>query len=224
MGDRSHLRSDGAGVNRTAPDRPVVLKREPLDGGKPGSLLLWLSMNVTTARRQRIVLILCSVAALAGGCSTVDENAANRGYGYGVKKVQSDGYEGLSKLPERYEGRFAEMDRGNFVRGYNEGYEIGTQAAESGLPFSQPLVARAGLQVVALFAGSVLEATCKTVHPTVEETRFLDQQRQIVVRSRGTSGPATVQLFDCATGIERGRVTSDQIRDGQPAWAATMGG
>jgi hypothetical protein len=57
----------------------------------------------------------------------------------------------------------------------------------------------------------------------VEETRFINEQQQIVVKTRGNHGPATVQLFNARTGKEEGRVMAFEIKKGKPAWAAGMG-
>jgi hypothetical protein len=57
----------------------------------------------------------------------------------------------------------------------------------------------------------------------VEQTRWASEQEQIVVKSRGNHGPATVQLFSSRTGADLGRVQAYEIRDGQPGWVAGMG-
>jgi hypothetical protein len=57
----------------------------------------------------------------------------------------------------------------------------------------------------------------------VEETRFISEQDQIVVKSRGNHGPATVQLFNTRTGAQQGSVMAYEVRGGFPAWAAGMG-
>lgn len=59
--------------------------------------------------------------------------------------------------------------------------------------------------------------------PNIEETKFINQQQQIVVKSRGSHGPATVQLFNSRTGRQEGKVMAYEITSDQPAWAAGMG-
>lgn len=71
--------------------------------------------------------------------------------------------------------------------------------------------------------GSRQVSTCTTASPNVEETRFITEQQQIVVKSRGNHGPATVQLFDTRTGREQGRVMAYEVKNGQPSWATGMG-
>jgi hypothetical protein len=78
------------------------------------------------------------------------------------------------------------------------------------------------LGTVTIMDGTRRVATCRTAAPYVQEARFINHQKQIVVRSRGRHGPATVQLFDSRTGAEKDALLADEIRNGQPAWAAGM--
>lgn len=78
------------------------------------------------------------------------------------------------------------------------------------------------LGTVTIMDGTRRVATCRTAAPHVEEARFINHQKQLVVKSRGRHGPATVQLFDSRTGAEKDAVLAYEIRDGQPAWAAGM--
>lgn len=65
-------------------------------------------------------------------------------------------------------------------------------------------------------------AICHAAGLQVQEARFFNGQKQIVVKSRGRHGPAVTQLFDTRTGAERDAVMAHEIRDGQPAWAAGL--
>ena len=76
---------------------------------------------------------------------------------------------------------------------------------------------------VTVLQGTTKLRSYKTASPNIEETRFVDNERQLVVKSRGNHGPATVQLFDLASGAEKGRVMAYEIKDGNPDWAAGMG-
>lgn len=76
------------------------------------------------------------------------------------------------------------------------------------------------LGMVTILDGTRRVATCRTAAPHVEETRFINGQKQIVVKSRARHGPAVVQLFDTRTGAERDAVMANEIGNGQPAWAA----
>ena len=89
--------------------------------------------------------------------------------------------------------------------------------------FGQPLRAVNGMWNVSIMEGDRPVSVCRTASPFVEETRFINEQEQIVVKSRARHGPATVQLFDTRNGAEQGRIMAYEIREGQPAWAAGLG-
>lgn len=89
--------------------------------------------------------------------------------------------------------------------------------------YGQPLTANRGPGTVTIMEGARLVATCTAASPNVEETRFINEQQQIVVKSRGNHGPATVQLFNTTTGRQEAKVMAYDIKNGQPAWAAGMG-
>lgn len=98
------------------------------------------------------------------------------------------------------------------------------QATGNGTPsYGQPLTATRSSGQVTIMEGSRKVATCSTSSPNVEETRFINEQDQIVVKSRGNHGPATVQLFNTHTGAQEASVMAYDIRNGRPAWAAGMG-
>jgi hypothetical protein len=89
--------------------------------------------------------------------------------------------------------------------------------------FSQPLSASTGTGSVTVREGGRVLSSISTASPNVEETRWHREQEQIVVKSRGNHGPATVQLFDSRSGRELGRVMAYDIAGGKPKWAAGMG-
>jgi hypothetical protein len=62
----------------------------------------------------------------------------------------------------------------------------------------------------------------RTASPNVERQHFINNKKQIVVKSRGNHGPATVELFDAKTGVLKDKVLAYAIRHGQPAWARGM--
>lgn len=95
------------------------------------------------------------------------------------------------------------------------------QSAQAG--FGQPLTASKVPGAVIIREGARTVTSFATASPNVEETRFINEQEQIVVKSRGNHGPATVQLFNARTGKEEGRVMAFEIKKGKPAWAAGMG-
>ncbi|MBK1826542.1 hypothetical protein [Haloferula rosea] len=95
------------------------------------------------------------------------------------------------------------------------------QPSASQAGFTQPLTATKGSGSVTIREGSRMLGTCRTASPNVEETRWWSEQEQLVVKSRGNHGPATVQLFDSRTGRELGRVMAYEAANG-PAWARSM--
>ncbi|MCB1204964.1 MAG: hypothetical protein KDN18_11950 [Verrucomicrobiae bacterium] len=175
----------------------------------------------------RFLTILVLATGLAS-CVSVDENTAptpalpTSGYDLGVMKGKQDGSSGLSRTPDRHAGSFAEADRSEFLRGYEEGYNAGIRG-EKPASYGQPLTSVNGPGTVTIQEGARTVSVCKTASPNVEQTKFITEQQQIVVKSRGAHGPATVQLFDTATGTEKGRVMAYDIKNNQPAWAAGMG-
>ncbi len=62
----------------------------------------------------------------------------------------------------------------------------------------------------------------RTASPNIEKHHFIYNKSQIVVKSRGNHGPATVELFDTRTGTLKGKVLAYAIKHGQPAWARGM--
>jgi hypothetical protein len=88
--------------------------------------------------------------------------------------------------------------------------------------YGQPLTVETSAGSVIIREGSRTVSSFRTALPNVEQTRWASEQEQIVVKSRGNHGPATVQLFNSRTGAELGRVQAYEIRGGQPGWAAGM--
>jgi len=88
--------------------------------------------------------------------------------------------------------------------------------------FSQPLTAVAAPGSVTIREGSRTLSSFRTASPNVEETAWYQEQEQIVVKSRGNHGPATVELFDTRSGRKLGTVMAYEIAKGGPAWATAM--
>lgn len=72
---------------------------------------------------------------------------------------------------------------------------------------------------VVLAQGGKTVATCHTAMMNVERFKFINSSRQIVVKSRGNHGPATVEMFDTATGQLRDKVLAFAIRKSGVSWA-----
>ena len=88
--------------------------------------------------------------------------------------------------------------------------------------YGQPLTAVNGQGTVTIMEGTRAVSTLRTASPNIEETRFISEQNQIVVKSRGNHGPATVQLFDSRSGRQEGTVMAYELANGGPNWAAGM--
>ncbi|MCP5558546.1 MAG: hypothetical protein H7A55_12415 [Verrucomicrobiaceae bacterium] len=97
-----------------------------------------------------------------------------------------------------------------------------TQLPNSPPKYGQPLRAINGLGTVVILEGSREIAVCNTASPNIEQTRFISEQNQIVVKSRGNHGPATVELFNTRTGRLEGTVKAYELANGGPRWAAGM--
>lgn len=88
--------------------------------------------------------------------------------------------------------------------------------------YGQPLTAVRGQGRVTIMEGSRTVTTISTASPNIEQTRWYQEQEQIVVKSRGNHGPATVQLFNSRTGRQLGTVKAYELAQGGPAWATGM--
>lgn len=98
----------------------------------------------------------------------------------------------------------------------------GGTASQLPAGFSQPLTSVNGQGTVVIMEGSKRLSVCNTASPNIEQTRWHQEQEQIVVKSRGNHGPATVQLFDSRSGRQLGTVMAYELANGGPAWAAGM--
>jgi hypothetical protein len=87
---------------------------------------------------------------------------------------------------------------------------------------TQPLSVSTDGGTVTIREGSRTLSSFNAALPNVEETRWYSEQEKIVVKSRGSHGPATVQLFDARSGREEDRVLSYEISNGYPAWGTGM--
>lgn len=88
--------------------------------------------------------------------------------------------------------------------------------------YGQPVTATTGLGSVTIREGGRTVSSFRTASPNVEETRWYQEQEQIVVKSRGNHGPATVELFESRTGRKLGSVMAYELSQGGPAWAKGM--
>lgn len=146
-------------------------------------------------------------------------------YELGTEKGRADGRAGLSKTPDRYSVSYPAAEVDAFKQGYEVGYNEGIRPGDaSGQPvYGQPLAAKIGKGEVKIYEGERKVAVCQTGRPFVEKTKFINEQQQIVIKSRGNHGAATIELYDTATGKRKAQVMAYDATDGDPAWAAGMG-
>lgn len=105
--------------------------------------------------------------------------------------------------------------------GGSTGAGAATPLPGSAPAYGQPLTAETGIGSVTIREGGRVLTSFRTASPNVEETRWVAEQEQIVVKSRGNHGPATVELFNSRTGAKLGSVMAYQAANG-PAWASGM--
>lgn len=96
-----------------------------------------------------------------------------------------------------------------------------TQLPGSAPAYGQPLTAQTGAGSVTIREGSRVLSSIRTAAPNVEQTRWYAEQEQIAVKSRGSHGPATIELFNSRTGAKLGTVMAYEASNG-PAWARDM--
>ena len=112
----------------------------------------------------------------------------------------------------------------NFSLGYEHGYDKARaldrkpQSAAS----ARRLVASVEQGKIVIRQSGRTVATLRTAAPNIETYRFTPDQKQMVIKSRGNHGPATVELFDVKTGVLRDKVLAYAIRGGKPTWARGM--
>ncbi len=187
-----------------------------------GEYRIRVGMMRSAARRNETAGY--SLAIAIGRSAAAASAARSGGYDLGRTKGYQDGAGGLSRTPDRHAAEYSEADRADFFRGYEDGYNQGIKpGARPPASFGQPLTAVNGQGTVTIMEGDRTVAVCRTASPNIEQTRFISEQQQIVVKSRGNHGPATVQLFDSRKGTELGKVMAYAIQDGQPPWAQGMG-
>ena len=173
------------------------------------------------------VLVLCL-------CQCVSVNDSDPGpytgphpatYELGMEKGRADGRAGLSRTPDRYSVSYPAAEVDAFKQGYEVGYHAGIRPGDArGHPvYGPPLTAKVGEGEVKIYEGERKVSVCQTGRPFVEKTKFINEQQQIVIKSRGNHGAATIELYDTATGKMKAQVMAYDAADGDPAWAAGMG-
>jgi hypothetical protein len=160
--------------------------------------------------------------------STTPKNASpgeqrRHGYEVGYRVGQDDFNGGHSKHYTAHPKLYTKETRHDFTLGYEHGYDKARAQARSNQGHEAGAVrAAVGQGKITIKQGDKVLSTIRTAAPNVEQHHFLNGTSQIVVKSRGNHGPATVQLFDTKTGQLRDKVLAFAIRNGEPSWAKDM--
>lgn len=150
-----------------------------------------------------------------------DQQAAYRsGYDHG----RDDAKAGRSRDFKRYSYKYTPSTKDKFVEGYRSAYN---NYSRSNVHGDHPqgygrMTASVGQGQVQILQNGQVVSTLRTASPNVESHHFTSGQSQMVVKSRGNHGPATVELFDTKTGTLRDKVLAFAIENGQPSWARGM--
>lgn len=145
-------------------------------------------------------------------------------YNQGYSSGKSDALRGRSSNSAAYTSSYDFSAKVKFIEGYNNGYRnYSRHDVNPGHPQGYGVMtAEVGQGQVTIMQGGQRVSTLRTAMPNVEAHHFTSGQRQMVVKSRGNHGPATVELFDVRTGTLRDKVLAFAIQNGQPDWARGM--
>ena len=147
-------------------------------------------------------------------------------YDIGFRVGQDDFYGGHSKHFTRHPDLYDKGTHDDFAMGYGHGYDKARaharEAGGSKPAHASGLRASVGQGAITVRDGGRVVSTVHTAMPNIESYHFTNGNRQIVVKSRGNHGPATVELFDVRTGALRDKVLAFAIKGGRPEWARGM--
>jgi hypothetical protein len=145
-------------------------------------------------------------------------------YNQGYSSGRSDATRGRPSNSAAYTSSFDFAGKVKFIEGYNNGYRNYTRHdVNPGHPQGYGVMtAEVGQGQITIRQGGQVVSVLRTAAPNVEEHHFRSGQQQLVVKSRGNHGPATVELFDVRTGTLRDKVLAFAIQNGQPEWARGM--
>ncbi len=145
-------------------------------------------------------------------------------YTQGYEMGRNDAREGRSSDYSRHSSLYDYVTMDAFSNGYKTAYRNYKphNSGESGSGNRGNYKASKGQSQVTITDGGRTVSTVRTAAPNVENFHFTNKKKQIVVKSRGNHGPATVELFDVQTGTLRDKVLAYAIENGQPHWARGM--
>lgn len=99
------------------------------------------------------------------------------------------------------------------------GWDERPQSRPSGQP--RPSAPKASVEQgrVRILRDGRTVATVRPAMPNVERYKFTNSNQQIIIKSRGNHGPATVELFNISDGSLADKVLAFAIKGGKPSWA-----
>ena len=181
------------------------------------------------------VFLLCSCVVETGGSSTgynpssyapanSYNNTMQEAYNQGYSAGKSDAIHARPSNSAAHTSSYNFSGKVKFIEGYNSGYRNYTRHDVN--PGHQQghgaMTAEVGQRHITIKQDGQLISKLRSAAPNIEKHHFTSGQRQMVIKSRGNHGPATVELFDVRTGILRDKVLAFAIKNGQPAWARGM--
>ena len=151
------------------------------------------------------------------------QQKSRHAYEVGYRVGQDDFHHGHSKHYTKHAELYDRDSKHDFAQGYEHGYDKARAHTRSNQsPEAGAIRASVGQGKVTISQGNKVISTIRTASPNIERHFFTRGNKQIVIKSRGNHGPATVELFDVQTGSLRDKVLAFAIRNGQPEWAAGL--
>jgi hypothetical protein len=161
-----------------------------------------------------------------------NSDAYRKGYSFG----RSDARQGRTHNYVRYGNEYNSLTKSQFVEGYMKAYGLYRNSPNGGWDGNNSKWNNRGDNYggtsnytaskeqgrIRILQNGRTVSVIRTQLPNVEQYRFENEKRQIVVKSRANHGPAAVELFDTKTGTLRDKVMAFAIRNGQPSWARGM--
>lgn len=148
------------------------------------------------------------------------QDGFRKGYEFGRQDVRAGRNENFG----RYSSEYMALTKDQFREGYTKGYENYHPHYGNGGYNAGPgaVTAVVGQGQIRIMNGGRTVSTIRTAAPNIEKHHFTNGKQQMVVKSRGNHGPATVELFDVQTGALRDKVLAYSIEYGNPSWARGM--
>jgi len=151
--------------------------------------------------------------------SGTSPDAYRKGYQFG----RSDARQGRNHNYVRYGNEYTSLTKSQFAEGYMKAYNYYSNGGGNNNG-NDAYNYRASVEQgqVRILSNGRTVSVIRPAMPNVEQQRFINGNREIVIKSRGNHGPATIERFDTKTGTLRGKVMAYAITNGQPVWARGM--